>query len=1060
MKNTALFLLLFILPLTINSYSYNLVADQGWNIADSKTSDWKIKSGTGTLSITANSIQASIAADSTAEWVITAEPIWIYRFSEAVIRYRAQNLINDQRNPVIQIKNASIGPVTPGAMNLENPLARAGTVRMLFDNNLICDGKIHEITAIVYPAIRTEQIDQITLCLKSGQNPASFVIEELSFQRPAAEQKKNLFSTASIVADEDPAKSFLYKFLPITDCGLSINTVAENHIHEITQVSCSGIPFQWNPQTMMYTNFRSYGKISIPVHAKGSQVFLLMGMNLAGTDIEFSFSPRSSITQPERLMVTKQYEDGSIEKSFPYHVGNKAYIAETTMSAYMIPVDPAKTLSAITIEEYMSYCQVFLSAVTLYQFTVPLIPINEPVYPKTLPYSNGSDNHTPFTITKPNPDRFLIEDDCVQMELSLQSGLQLHSLIYKPVKQNIISTPAQMFVIQGGNQKLFSSQCQIESVTSSGNSLSLVLKSENKNLPLKVYHHFIFEPSAQIRMTLAVENVGDATIPLQVSFPCLSAMRLSKNPEDDFYFFPTKQAVWNNQPVRVKAMHSGEFPLQFMDLYSETGNFGIALHARETRILPEEFTFEKGNAGSGMRINYGIDNPIELQPGHTFSTPECLIQIHPGDWRIPFQEYKQWANAVFTPQTNARDVLKNVFLCRRDYPLGGTGYLFDISNGQYTMKNLIAECQEDLGGVDMLDISGWAYSERHGRVGQYEKFELGGADNLQANIGSSHQARIPVGLYFEGYLIDPRSDVGQQYVKEWQVINPDGTPKQWPGNQELFMCPASKNWQDWMSKTIYQVAAKTNADAVYLDQYGFADKDKTCYSTAHGHEKGAFPLAGEHQMIQRVRESLNQTNHPVAIYMEQAPNDITAPFADAAFDYSMSAAKTRLNPTKMNVFRYAFPSFKIIELFHGGIDPKGISEEDVKLCFFHGHGFWLKGRARSWYSGKCREFIAKAYRIFHEHSEIFTSELVEPQIPTAQRGIYANRFTGNNEKIVMVYNAANKSKDGLLLTLEGDSDSATDLWGIPGFHYEKTAEEIHIYGFLEPHGIACFSLKL
>ena len=757
-------------------------------------------------------------------------------------------------------------------------------------------------------------------------------------------------------------------------------------------------------------------------------------------------------------MITKQYDDGSIEKSFPYQISGKAYIVESTMNVYMIPANPAKVLTSIQIEEKMSYCQIFLAGVTTLLSATPCVSIVEPVYPKTFPLPEIELSEKPVAAVEKKTGLYQIENDLYCMELSTKPGVELNSLFYKPSQKNILHGTAPIFILKGNTQSLYSNQCQIESLQQHGNQFDLILQSSNHKIPVQVALQIICDSSSQIRMNLGVQNIGDAKLPLQVSFPCLAGATLSKNLNDDFYFFPMRQVVWGNTPVTLKATHSGEFPLQFMDIYSETEQFGLALHTRETRLNPEEFRLVKGNTGSGMSIEYGFDNPIQLQPGQTFSAPESIIQIHKGDWQVPFESYKQWATKEFTPKTNARHVVKDVFICRRDYPLGGTGYLFDIPKNQYTVDNLIQECKEDLGGVDMLDISGWAYSEQCGRVGEYERFELAGAENLRTNIVKSHDHKIPVGLYLEGYLIDPRSTVGRQSAKEWQMLNADGTPRQWTGNQELFMCPYCKPWQEWMSNTLLHVANKTGADAFYLDQYGFADKAKSCFSTEHGHEKGSHPLAGEHQMIMSVRESLAKADHPVALYMEQVPNDITAQYVDAAFDYSMFGIKTRSNPTKMNLFRYAFPSFKIIELFHGGIDPKCISEEDVKICFFHGYGFWLKGRAKSWYSESCRDFIRKAYRIFHEHSDAFTSENIIPQIPTEQRGIYANRFCGEDEDIITIYNAANQSIDGSLLLIDEKVDSVSDLWGIPNFRYEKTSDGLHLSGFMEPDGIACFSL--
>ena len=496
-----------------------------------------------------------------------------------------------------------------------------------------------------------------------------------------------------------------------------------------------------------------------------------------------------------------------------------------------------------------------------------------------------------------------------------------------------------------------------------------------------------------------------------------------------------------------------------MDVYSETRAFGIAVHTRDTELILKRFQFEKSDNGSRMGVEYGFFRPIELEAKEAFVTPNATIEFHAGDWRAPLRAYRDWLSEWYEPKSNARGSLKNVFICRRDYPIGGTGYLFDPAADTYTFPNLITESRGALGGIDMIDISGWAYSETHGRVGAYERYELGGKENLRRGIEESRRQGIPVGLYLEGYLIDPRSQVGQEHGKEWQIVGKDGKPKQWPGNEEIFVCPHCKDWQEYMSDTLLQAANDTGAGALYLDQYGFADGGKACYSPDHGHPIGAHPLTGELEMLKRARQKLNGANHPVSLYCEQVPCDIVSQYVDAAFSYNMWGKRNFDSPSKLNLFRYAIPDLTLIELFHPGIDPKGVSEEDIKLCFFHGHAMWLKGRARSWYSHESRAFIQKAYRIFHEHIDAFTSNTVEPLLPTQHRGLYANRFSSDKEDIITLYNTRYHTIRGPLLTISAMKEQTRDIWGIDEFDVKQSGNDICIWGQLNPHEIGCIVIR-
>nr|HQH72132.1 DUF6259 domain-containing protein [bacterium] len=493
--------------------------------------------------------------------------------------------------------------------------------------------------------------------------------------------------------------------------------------------------------------------------------------------------------------------------------------------------------------------------------------------------------------------------------------------------------------------------------------------------------------------------------------------------------------------------------------YSPATQTGLAVHTRDTRLIPKRFRYEKTETESKMGVEYGFFQSLELRPQQAFETPLTILEFHRGDWRVPFQTYRDWCAAWYHPNPATRDILKNVFICRRDYPIGGTGYLFDPSTNRYTFPRLIEESRKSLGGIGMIDISGWAYSEQCGRVGEYERFELGGSDNLKRNIEEGHAGEVSTGLYLEGYLVDPRSEIGRAHGKEWSIINRKLEPMKWAGNEEMFFCPFVPAWQDLMAGTVARVAQTTGADAMYLDQYGIADTGKACFSAGHGHEIGAHPVLAEQGMIQRVRRALDEAGRPVALYTEQMPNDITSQYTDAAFDYSLWGPRDFASPAKLHLFRFAFPDFKVIQLFHPGIDPRAASEEDARIAFFHGEALWLKGRARSWYSEECRAFIQKANRIFHDYREAFTSRDVEPFLPTEMNGLFANRFSTEKEDLITLYNATWHTLRGALLKWPKAVKKVEDFWGMDEFKFHVSDPTTTIQGSVPPHGIGCLVIS-
>ncbi len=119
-----------------------------------------------------------------------------------------------------------------------------------------------------------------------------------------------------------------------------------------------------------------------------------------------------------------------------------------------------------------------------------------------------------------------------------------------------------------------------------------------------------------------------------------------------------------------------------------------------------------------------------LALGETYRAPESAV-VHGGDWRQGFAPIASGCLPGTGPPGRP-EWLRCAFSARRDYPIGGTGHLFDMLKNCYTFSNLIGD-GEAFGGIDFIDISGWAQSDAVGRVGDYP-IELGGADDLRRNI--------------------------------------------------------------------------------------------------------------------------------------------------------------------------------------------------------------------------------------------------------------------------------------------------------------------------------------
>ncbi|HQH74015.1 MAG TPA: hypothetical protein PK360_18215, partial [bacterium] len=195
---------------------------EGWNILHTRAEAWEAETGNGTLTQTPDQFTAFLIANASAAWVMTTEPVWIDRFSEVRLRFRATRLTNPPARPLLQLNPGSTGPVTPGASNVENPFARAGSFAIPIPAGQLSDSQIHEIRCPVFPAIKTEQIDQIVLTMQTGNLPGVLEIFEFRFVDPQADRRPLLsFANINPLSEEPSASRFEYLSLPAGNVSLS-----------------------------------------------------------------------------------------------------------------------------------------------------------------------------------------------------------------------------------------------------------------------------------------------------------------------------------------------------------------------------------------------------------------------------------------------------------------------------------------------------------------------------------------------------------------------------------------------------------------------------------------------------------------------------------------------------------------------------------------------------------------------------------------------------------------------------------------------------------------------
>jgi hypothetical protein len=504
-------------------------------------------------------------------------------------------------------------------------------------------------------------------------------------------------------------------------------------------------------------------------------------------------------------------------------------------------------------------------------------------------------------------------------------------------------------------------------------------------------------PSPQgLSLSLALTNSSDRDVDVVLSFPSLK-IHVSTEPEDVSYLFPQKVATISSRDATLSAEYGPNFLLQFTDVFAPKAGCGAAVVVEDTTGQSKVFALRKDKNLVSDRTEYQVHLPAH----QTYSPPQVAIILHNGDWRAGFGAYKQWVSGWYQPRTPHPAWLERSLFMRRDYPLGGSDLLFDEDHNRYTFNRLIQEGQA-FGGIDFIDISGWALSDVHGRVGDYP-IELGGVENLRANVQLAKSDHVPTGLYFEGYLIDKNSDVGKSHGAEWQLVGKDGKGLWWPhGSPEMFICPHVPAWQDYLSNRVASVAKQTGAEAVYLDEFNC--RNRQCFAANHGHPVGANAIDGEIEMTKRVRAELDkQGMKSTIIYTECPPVDVGAPYVDGSFTYALPSSAPAAFNAKLNLWRFAFPKVRVWDMLSSGVEPHILSAEDFRFAFWQGDGMWLKGRADTWYGQDILDFLRWAHPLLREHAAAFAGE-ADPLVDSSDPHILINRFRSTGETVYTFFN--------------------------------------------------------
>lgn len=514
-----------------------------------------------------------------------------------------------------------------------------------------------------------------------------------------------------------------------------------------------------------------------------------------------------------------------------------------------------------------------------------------------------------------------------------------------------------------------------------------------------------------ILMTLRIVN-GDAE-PRTVT-PTFPDIHLKGSDVADHrllrYCFPARSALVGRENRSEDGWYSGVFPVQFMAVdHPVLGSLHVVIC--DTRCDNRKtFGLSKTDRELNLFTRY---EGRELGPGEEWVLPSVLLATTGGTWHSGLAAYKRWLTTWYRPAMPRRSDFREVFNFRAFYlfhadPQLNSG-IFDASTQKWTLPEAVEQDARAFGGVDFVHLYDWSQTPESGRVGDYAPWaNLGGLDAFRGQIRALRDRRIPTGLYLEGYLASPLSQIAKLSGKDWRMTDQQGAPVDAWGGGYYTMCQHMPGWQDYLAGTCGRLAGETGVAGLYLDEYGFLCQ-YSCSNKAHVnvHEMGAHMLAGEYGALRKARAAVGDR---AVLYTEEIPTDVMTQFSDGAYTAAVKMSLKKGVSCPIHLTRFALPDFKTIEL----VSEAGLQDDDlpaIRSAFFNGEGLYLSGKTDA-YSPGCLALIRKTHALLRGHADAFTSLQPMPLVPTLNEAVCANAFPADRCVVWTLFNAGAQACEG------------------------------------------------
>jgi len=808
-------------------------------------------------------------------------------------------------------------------------------------------------------------------------------------------------------------------------------------------VSVEGIPFSLvsDDVDLAATSLRGKSEIRLALDATTSEVYLLMFSAMTGSDEPAYGSGRLRVIRDvDRFRLRLEYADGSADECLPMNVATGRFGVVQGPQVVVAAAEESKRLRAVILRDTAKQAAFAVAAVTVRTG-------GERRYPEAL-------EESPAVCVKPSGPAS--RKTTLDAAFDAAGPLILNRLIHGPTGWDCLAGPCPLVELRVDGKPVAPADLEAvdaESVDRSADFHWYAVRSvDGLRLGLDV------GPDAEhgLRIRACVRNDGGAEHAVTLVAPSIGPYRLGKEADDASYLVPKRGAVLDHRPCSYRERYCGTFPVQFLDTFSPGDGRGLVLRTADTACLNKLYLLKKENGAFTLGVEYPDRT---LKPGEQFTTAPAIVSATDGNWRRGFEAYRRWLSTWQKPVSPRKAWFREIFNFRQRF-LWWLDPLYDAGKREFRFQEAVDEARREFGGIDYLHVFDWGncgpLGRIYGRTGDHSPYQyLGGREAFREALAAVQAQGVPVGLYIEGYLLQERGKLGQQFGPQWQLIGADRKGLYWPESTEMFVCPAVAAWREVQASTYATKVGELDVDGMYLDQFGFAGSGKDCWSGEHGHAVPSYAVASERDTTLAVRRRIEGVKPNVALYTEESPVDVTSQYQDGSFTYAMNAAQRTDTRVPLNVFRFAVPGFKTIEILYCD-KPTGSWATGVRWVFFNGEAIWLEGPASEWFEPETLAAIRRSHRVLRKHRDAFTSLAPVPLAPTLLGGVFANAFPTEGKTVYTLYNGRHRTVRGEVLRLR-HAPGATyyDEWRERPADVRFDGDDALVSLEIGPHDVGC-----